>query len=228
MRFLAIIPAKGASTMIPKKNIIDFFGKPLIHYTIEAAIGSKIFDKIIVTSEDDEVIQSVAEFSEIQIIKRPYKLAVDPASVMDVCNYVLDVLAEEYDYVFIMLPSTPLRDSNDVREVFKMINELTPEAVISVTRLPYPLNYTFSLDEHNKLARTFPDIASLKSQEIKDYVADNGGIYALKQQYIRLKEYCPENTLAYIMPFRKSVDIDNYEDLEIAKAMYAYFIRNGE
>jgi CMP-N-acetylneuraminic acid synthetase len=222
LKLLAIIPAKAGSQRVAKKNIIDFWGRPLISYTIEAALASGMFDRIVVSSESEEVLSVAKCFSGVTEIRRPDRLAVDPATVIDVCLHVLDTLQETYDYVFIMLPTTPLRTADDVRNVCRMLKEKGPEAVASVTRLPYPLRFAFTLQEGGEMARAFP---RMTKEADSRYVVDNGGIYAVKPKNIRQRELIPEGTLPYIMPFWASVDIDTYEDLDVAKAMYCYFIK---
>ena len=224
MSIMAIIPAKGASKRLPRKNLIDFFGKPLMQYTIEAAIKSEVFNKIVVCSEDMEVLEKTSNIPGIEVIERPYRLAIDPATVMDVCNYVLDQIRENYEYVFILLPTTPLRDDIDIRNAYKLLYAHRPDALISVAKFPYEIKFTFFIDEKNILHRLWTNKNLRDLKMVNDCVADNGGIYALRPMYIREKEYCPSNTIPYIMPFWRSIDVDTEENLELAKAMYNYFI----
>lgn len=221
MKLLAIIPAKGQSTRLPRKNVMDFCGKPMIHYTVEAALGASIFDRVIVSTEDDEIAQSVSSFSGLHVVKRPENLAVDPATVLDVCNHALDSVDENYDYVFMMLPSTPMRSVKDVLAVNELIQDKSPEGVMSVTHFPYPLSFAYALDDRNRLKKSFPDMTK---EEASRKVVDNGGIYALKQHHLKENTICPDGTIAYVMPFWASIDIDTYEDMEIAKAMHSHFV----
>jgi CMP-N-acetylneuraminic acid synthetase len=229
MKTLAIIPARGGSKRIPRKNVIDFFGKPLIDYTIKAAIESKVLDEIVVSSEDQEVIAVSSRYKEIEIIRRPDHLSTDQASVMEVANHVLEIknAKNRYDYIFIMLASTPLRSSEDVKNVYNILEEKKPNGVVAVSEFPFPVIYALNLDDKGSLIRSFPDKADLKTQFSPKYYVDNGGIYALTPEYIYNKNYYPPGTYPYVMPFWASIDIDTPEDLEIAKAMYGYFIGNS-
>lgn len=230
MKTLAIIPARGGSKRVPRKNVIDFFGKPLIEYTIKAAIESESMDEIVVSSEDEEVIEVSGSYKEVEIIRRPDHLSTDQASVMEVANHVLEIknIGNQYDYVFIMLPSTPLRNSEDVVNVYNILSKRRPNGVVSVCEYPFPVIYALNLDDKGSLIRSFPGMAGLKTQFSPKYYVDNGGIYALRPEFIYKNNYFPPDTHPYIMPFWASIDIDNPEDLEIAKAMYGYFMKGSE
>ena len=228
MQLMAHIPAKGTSTRIPKKNMVEFFGKPLLSYTIEAAIAAGVFQDIVVSSEDDEISRISSEYKEITFVRRPEALSSASASVLDVSNFVLDKVGEDYEYVFILLPTTPMRTATDIKDVSTLLGEKRPDSIISVTDFFFPPIYSYVLEENNgKLTRAFPDLAQKKTQEAPRFVVDNGGIYALKPECIRNKIYCTDDTLPYHMPLWKSIDIDSTEDLEIAKAMYTYFVKGS-
>jgi CMP-N-acetylneuraminic acid synthetase len=227
MKLLAIIPARGGSKRVPGKNKTDFFGKPMIAYTIEAAIESKIFTDIVVSSEDREIVEFSGQFNNVSVLKRPEELATDQASVMDVVNHVLDIKGDDYDYVFIMLPSTPMRTYQDIVNVYEMLKEKRPNCVMSVTDYLFEVIYAYTLDEEGFLTRRFPEMSGVKSQEAQKHYVDNGGIYALRPEFLRARNYCPEETYPYFMPIWASVDIDTPQDLEIAKAMYSYFVKGN-
>ncbi|MBU0764061.1 MAG: acylneuraminate cytidylyltransferase family protein [Proteobacteria bacterium] len=229
MKTLAIIPARGGSKRVPRKNVIDFFGNPLIDYTIRAAIESKKLDDIVVSSEDEEVIAVSSRYKEIEIIRRPDHLSTDHASVMDVANHVLGIknINNQYDYIFIMLASTPLRSSDDVINIYNILEEKRPNGVVSVTEFPFPVIYALNLDDNGSLKRSFPEMADRKTQFSPKYYVDNGGIYALKPEFIYKKNYFPPDTHPYIMPFWASIDVDTPEDLNTAKAMYSYYFKKN-
>jgi len=224
---LAVIPARGGSKRLSKKNIIDFFGKPLIYYSVEAAIESNIFSEIVVSSEDDEILNLVSKLENISLLKRPNYLATDESSVMDVVNHVLDIKDDNYDYVFIILPSTPMRDKRDLKNAYNVLIKKKPNAIISVFESPFPFIYSFYIDE-GYLYRYFPKSFVTQSQKAPKCYIDNGGFYALRPDFIRKKNYCPPYTIPYIMPFWKSIDINTKEDLEVAKAFYLYFKDNNK
>jgi N-acylneuraminate cytidylyltransferase/CMP-N,N'-diacetyllegionaminic acid synthase len=176
---------------------------------------------VIVSSEDAEIIEYATGIDGISAMQRPDKLAVDPASVLDVCNYVLDNLDSEPEYVWIMLPSTPLRDSEDLKEMNKILSQKEADSVMSATEYNYPLRFAYTIDENSQMQKEFTDQDMLKP---RTYCADNGGAYAMKLRMTRDKKYISDKTYAYVMPFWKSVDIDNPEDLDVAKAMYSYYV----
>ena len=103
---LAIIPARGGSKRLPRKNVLPLAGKPLIVWTIEAGLKSKCIDKVIVTSDDDE-IQKISLEAGSKIIKRPHKLAKDNSNLNDVIKHVINILEEQYDIVMVLRPTSP-------------------------------------------------------------------------------------------------------------------------
>ena len=123
MKRLCIIPARGGSKRLPKKNIKLLNGKPLIFYTIDAVVKSKIFDKIIFTSDDNEILRKVTDsyqLKELEIIKRPSHLATDTSKVIDTVIYFID---GDYEQTWLTLPTTPLKIGEDFINASNLLNE---------------------------------------------------------------------------------------------------------
>lgn len=226
MKLLCIIPARAGSKRLPGKNMIMLHDKPLLWYTLNAATSAKVFDEIIVSSEDQKILEYANGFEGIEAMKRPVELADDISGVLDVSNHVLDTKGDNYDYVVILLPSTPYRDKSDIQNAISILDKNEPDGVVAVTNYSFPLIYAVEEDKNGFLYRSFPEKAKLKSQQSADYFVGNGGIHALKPEFIRQQNYFPPKTLAYKMPFWRSIDIDTREDLEIAEALYAYSFEN--
>lgn len=223
MKLLAIIPVRMGSKRIPGKNMVDFNGRPLLDYTVKAAIKSNVFTRIIVSTEAHSVKSFIeTNYSDnISVHDRPGHLATDTASVMEVANAVLDSLRESCDYVFIMLPSTPMRTHEDILKVSKMLGKSDCNAVVSVSEYFFPLIYALEYKSDGRsLKRSYPEDGKKKSQETPIQFVDNGGIYALSPADIRKNNYFPAGTLPYFMPKWASIDIDTEEDLLIASAIH--------
>lgn len=225
---LAIIPARKGSKRIKNKNLVDFFGKPLLQYTVDAAVESSIFFDVVISTDYEDLPNFIETYDKVEILIRNGNLSDDIASVMDVANHVLDVKGENYDFVFILLPSTPLRNAKNIRDSFRVLTSKKDfNAVISVSEYNYPLIYAFT---HKRsgfgIERAFPADAKKKSQQQIDYFADNGGIYGLKPSAIRAHNYFPKVTAPYKMKRWASIDIDTPDDLEIAKAFYSHFFKH--
>lgn len=221
---LAIIPARKGSKRIRNKNLIDFFGKPLLQYTIDAAVKSNIFTDIVISTDYSSFQSALFLNNKVEILYRKQNLSNDEATVMDVANDVLDRKGDDYDYVFILLPTTPLRSEDDITNAYQLlISNSNINGVVSVSEYNYPLIYAIYGTESG-IKRAFPEDALKKSQQQDEVFADNGGIYALSVGSVREKDYFPSVTIPYKMKRWSSVDIDSLEDLEIAKAFYSYFI----
>ena len=112
--FLAIIPARGGSKRLPRKNLLDLSGKPLIAWSIEAGLKSKYIDKLVVSSDDNKILD-IADTYNIQAIKRPKKLSNDTATTFDAIKHTIDKL-ESYDYIVLLQPTSPLRNCKHIDE----------------------------------------------------------------------------------------------------------------
>ena len=205
--------------------MVDFFGKPLAGCTIAAAVQARIFERIVVSTDSDYLKKWTSEEygDVVKVLDRPDELGTDQATVMQVANHVLDTTGEEYDYVFIMLPSNPFRTDKDIVNIKNIIQSKKPNGVVAVCAYNFPVIYAVHVNENGMLERSFPEMAAKKSQESPSYYTDNGAIYALKPQYVRDNNYFPIDTYPYVMPIW-AVDIDTPEDFEVAKAMYHYFV----
>ena len=119
--FLAVIPARGGSKRLRRKNLLDLHGKPLIAWTIEAGLQSKYLDKVVVSSEDKDILDIAREF-KTDIIKRPNRLASDTATSFDVLKHAIDNL-ESYDYVVLLQPTSPLRNAMHIDEAIEYLEK---------------------------------------------------------------------------------------------------------
>ena len=137
---LCIIPAKGTSKRFKKKNIATLSGKPLLSYSIESAIDSKIFDKICVSTEDEKILK-ISKKYDVLSLKRPTKLSKDDVQVKDVCKYLLEYFIKkdiEYSSFCVLLPTSPLRSKIDIIKSYKIFKENDAECVMSVVEYSYP------------------------------------------------------------------------------------------
>lgn len=219
---LAIIPARGGSKGLPRKNIKLFAGKPLIAWSIEAAKGCAYIDKVIVSTEDAE-IATVARRSGAEVpFSRPAELATDQAASIDVILHALEHFeqqGEEYDILIVLQPTSPLRTPVDIDNALKLLFLAQACSVVSVCAA-----------EHNPLwANTLPPDGSMKDflrpeilnknrQEIGKYYRLNGAIYIAYTNYLKKnKGFIGQDAFAYIMPPERSADIDTELDLRLAE-----------
>lgn len=216
---LAIIPARGGSKSIPRKNIKILAGKPLIAWTIEEAKKSKYIDRLIISSEDKEIIAVAKKFGcEVPFI-RPLELSQDDTPTIEAVIHAINTIPEQYDYICLLQPTSPLRKSNNIDECIEKCISKNAKSCVSVTRVDKTPYWMFEIDKNDKLKSFFSDIDINKNrQQLPDAFVLNGAVYvACTSQLISEKKYITENTLSYIMDKNISIDIDDLEDWKNAE-----------
>lgn len=215
---LAIIPARGGSKGILRKNICDVAGKPLIAWTIEEARKSHYIDRLILSSEDAEIIRVAKEWGcEVPFI-RPADLAQDDTPGIDPVLHAINVLPEQYDYVVLLQPTSPLRTVADIDGCIRKCIDAGASACVSVTepdKNPYWM-YNLSNEDHLLPLLPQPDIIS-RRQDLPKVYALNGAVYvAIISWLTTTKSFLSSDTVAYLMDKENSCDIDTEFDLKIA------------
>lgn len=218
--FLAIIPARGGSKRLPRKNILDLCGKPLIAYTIEAGLKSRYIDKVLVTSDDNEILAISEKFGS-ETIKRPDELAIDIATTFDAIKHTIDN-TEQYDYIVLLQPTSPLRDSKHIDEAIELLEIKNADAVVSVCEMDHSPLWSNTLDASLSMKNFLTDeILNKRSQDLEKYYRLNGAIYICKtDKLIEEKSFMlKDNIFAYVMNKQSSVDIDEEIDFKMAEAI---------
>ena len=219
--FLAIIPARGGSKRLPKKNVLELAGKPLIAWSIEAAKESKYIDSVVVSSDDNEIL-SVAIEHGAQSLKRPVELASDEATTADTLVHVIKNMKEAYDYIVLLQPTSPLRDAQDIDEAIKYLFEKEAKSIVSVCEMEHsPLWANTLPNDRNMQTFLKEEGINRRSQDLEPYYRLNGAIYICKtEEFLKAKSFfLKENVFAYEMPQNKSVDIDTDLDFLVAEAL---------
>ena len=218
-KILAIIPARGGSKGIPKKNIVLVGGKPLIAWTIEAAKKSKYINRIVVSSDSDEILSVAAKYGA-EPIKRPAELATDTAPPEPLVHHALKYLKDEQKYapdVLVYLQATsPLRDYKDIDSAFDIFLRSKATSAISAYELDKKYLKTFISSKNGFLKgvanNEFP---FMNRQLLPNIYMPNGAIYIIMTKaFKKLGRLLSDKTLPYIMSLEKSIDIDNPEDLK--------------
>ena len=224
-RVLGLIPAKGASTRLPRKNLRLLGGRPLIDWTIAAADEARICDRLVVSTEDAE-IAALARAAGAEVpFERPGDLAVDPAGVVQVALHALDTLeaaGDRYDAICIMLPTCPFRTAADVEKAFAQFRARPEPNLMSVTPFDHTPFNALGVGDDGLLSPHFPDRFGRKSQEQPAAFRPNGAIHILDVPWFRqARSYLAPPIVAYVMPRERSIDIDSEEDLRDAESMLA-------
>ena len=219
--FLAIIPARGGSKRLPRKNVLDLCGKPLIAYSIEAGLKSKYISKVIVSSDDNEIL-TISKKYGAEIINRPEYLANDTATTFDALEHTINSL-EKYDYIVLLQPTSPLRNEKHIDESIELLNEKDANAVISVCETEHSPLWCNTLNESLDMSNFLPkEILGKRSQDLPIFYRLNGAIYICKTEELLKNKgfFLQENIFAYIMDKMDSVDIDDELDFLIAKEVF--------
>jgi CMP-N-acetylneuraminic acid synthetase len=225
---LAIIPARYGSKGIPRKNVVDFCGKPMIQYTLEAALESKYIDQILVTTDDSEVLKISSNLGIINSYVRPVNLASDTAAMSDVVIHALDWFKEQngsYPDTFILLqPTSPLRNSSDIDGAIKLFMKEQANSLISVHELSEHPYESLKLNENEWNYIDQPDKKVFRRQDYSNnFYYINGAIYILNTEFFLKNKNFLEKGISkiYEMPKIRGIDIDTILDLEIAKFLFS-------
>jgi len=234
-RVLAVITARGGSKGIPGKNIAELGGQPLITYTVQAAKSSKLLDRIVLSTDSEEIAQ-VARRSDCEVpFIRPAHLAGDTSSHVDCMRHAINTLAaqDDYhpDYAMILQPTSPFRTGEDIDNAIRMVCETSCDAVVSVTQTTVSFEKLLHVDVTSNHVHLFvfsmPSSSYIRRQELPVLYSENGAVYL--QRVDSLLASCDQRTgslfsddvRAYVMPSERSLDIDEPYDLEIARALLA-------
>lgn len=216
--FLAIIPARGGSKRLPRKNVLDLCGKPLIAYSIEAGLKSKYISKVVVSSDDEEILQISQNFGA-DIIKRPDELASDTATTFDVIEHTIKSLGK-YDYIVLLQATSPLRNEKHIDEAIELLEEKNADAVVSVCEMDHSPLWSNTLPKDESMKNFLRDeILNKRSQDLPKYYRLNGAIYICKTGELLKNKgfFLKKNIYAYKMDKKHSVDIDDEIDFIVAK-----------
>jgi CMP-N,N'-diacetyllegionaminic acid synthase len=224
--FLAIIPARGGSKRLPRKNVLDLAGKPLVGWTIEAAIGCPYLDEVMV-STDDEEIASVAKRHGANVpFSRPVELASDTATSFDAIKHTLDFYKNElgkvFDFVVLLQPTSPLRNSVNISQAIELMFEKNANAIVSVCEADHSPLWMNTLPANCSLSGFIRDeVKNKRSQDLEKYYRLNGAIYLCKVEVLlEQRTFLPDSSAyAYRMSMEQSVDIDTMHDLKLASCI---------
>ena len=223
MKNICIIPARGGSKRIPKKNIIDFHGKPLIAHTIEAAVNSKLFGKHIYISSDlDEILDVADNYSQVQKLKRPDEISGDRASLEDATLHLLESVGKDFDYLCMLMPSCPLRNAEDVRKSYKILLEKKGDFLMSVIDYYWLYPFWAMREKKENIKMFFGKKYLIDSKKLpKNIYCPSGAVRWVRvENFKKERKYYGKNILKYEIPFERGADIDSFEDLELAKKLY--------
>lgn len=220
---LAIIPARSGSKRLPGKNIRGLCGKPMIAWSIEAAIQSEYVDKVIVSTEDEHIANIAREYGAEVPFMRPGYLATDEATTVSVIRDVLLKYKKSgniFDYVIVLQPTSPLRTSGHIDESIRIIVERSASSVIGVVKVTHPVEWSSRLGSDGSMTEFIPiGVGKTRSQDYNERHRICGAIYVCNVGMILSKKpaFIDDGSIAYIMDEVSSLDIDNELDFLLAE-----------
>jgi len=227
MSAIAIITARGGSKRIPKKNIKDFCGKPIIVYSIEAALGSGVFDEVMVSTDSEEIAGISKKFGASVPFLRSEKTSSDYATTKDVLDEVLEVYAskgQKYDIMACIYPTAPFVTADKLRCGYEMLKEEKNETIMPVVAFSFPPQRCNVIDSEGYLAYKFPQYRLTRSQDLDEWYHDAGQFYMYKvQKYYEYKGVF-EKITPLIVSELEVQDIDNETDWKLAELKYKLMI----
>ena len=220
---IAIITARGGSKRIPKKNIRDFLGKPILAYSIEAALGSGLFDEVMVSTDSTEIADIAERFGAKVPFYRSDATSNDYATTNDVILEVLDKYerrGENFDIAVCLYPTAPFVTAQKLISAVKELEDSDADTLIPVVPFSYPPQRALIIDQ-GKLRFLYPENLDARSQDLMPHYHDVGQFYVIRTEAFKVnKKLMVGNILPFIVDEREVQDIDNESDWAIAEMKY--------
>lgn len=213
MKILALIPARGGSKGLPRKNVLPAGGRPLIAWTIEAALGATCINRVVLSSDDDEIIAAARECGCDVPFRRPSSLATDEATAVDVVLHTLQELPG-YDYLVLLQPTSPLRTSSDIDAAFNLMMSSGAPSCVSLCPADESPYWMYKIGEASRLEKLVESPAGVhQRQALPPIYSLNGAIYIVRTDwFMRNMGFISDETIGYVMPRERSIDIDTMDD----------------
>lgn len=223
MKCIAIIPARGGSKRIPRKNIKNFAGQPIIKYSIDAALQSGCFDEVMVSTDDQEIAEMAKSYGAKVPFMRSTENSMDMAMTIPVLEevvYEYEKIGEKFDYVCCIYPTAPFVTAEKLIKAKEIILKNDVEAVVPVMKFSYPIQRALKIE--NGIVKMFwPENYNMRSQDLEAAYHDCGQFYFMKKEsMIEQKRLFPNLTFPLEVPESEAQDIDNEEDWRIAEIKF--------
>ncbi len=229
-KILAIIPARGGSKRIPRKNIKDFFGQPIIKYSIDAALQSGIFDEVMVSTEDQEIADVAKKLGSEVPFFRSAEAANDNATTAEVVSEVLaeyKKMGKEFDCFCCLYPTAPFVTSEKLKIAFKTLKENDIDSVFPIVQFGYKIQRALRVDD-GLVKMIWPENINKRSQDLETSYHDAGQFYFMRvKSFLEQKRLFAEKNMPLIMNETETQDIDNERDWQIAELKYKILNKIG-
>ncbi len=229
---IAIITARGGSKRIPRKNIKEFHGLPIIQYSIKAALSVGIFDEVMVSTDDDEIAAKAKRAGATVPFKRSKDTADDFATTAQVLSEVLNTYKMQgqlFKYACCIYPTAPFVSAQKLYAAYDLLKKSNADAVLPVTKFGFPIWRSFKMNENGKVQYNWPEHAPKRSQDLPTAYHDCGQFYFFNvDTFLKTGKLVTENTIGLEVPESEVQDIDTEEDWKIAEIKYDLFLSNGQ
>lgn len=221
---LAVIPARGGSKRIPRKNIKPFFGKPMIVWSISAAQASGCFDRIVVSTDDEEIAELARQYGAEVPFLRPKELSDDFTGTLPVIRHAV-LWFEEHeapvDYACCIYATAPFLRAEDIQQGWETVRSAQCSYAVSATSYAFPIQRAFRLNDDGRLSMFNPEQFQTRSQDLEEAYHDAGQFYwGVKQAWLELLPFFGEDTIPVILPRHRVQDIDTQEDWQRAEIIF--------
>ena len=226
---VAIIPARGGSKRIPRKNIKDFHGKPLIAYSIEVALKSKLFDKVIVSTDDEEIAKIAMQYGAVIPFLRPKELSDDFTGTGAVVEHTMNYLkqqGENYDFICTIYATAPFLDKKYLIEGFEKLKNSNAKNAFSCTSMPFPIQRTFKITQNERCEMFWSENFTKRSQDLEEAFQDAGQFYWTNLNIKSNEIIFGKDSIPIVLPRHLVQDIDTLEDWVRAEFMYEALIKS--
>ena len=224
MANICIIPARGGSKRIPRKNIKEFCGKPIISYSIKEAIYSKLFDKVIVSTDDNEIEEVARENGASIPFRRPEKLSDDFTPIIPVIRHAIECIenqGSQIEFVCCLFPTAPFVRKDDLKKAFDIFSyNVSDQVVISAAEYTYPIERSFLINKQGRTELLFPEKVNSFSQDLQSVYHDAGQFYFAHSKTWKTISTLIERSIPLILPSWRVQDIDTQEDWKRSELMY--------
>lgn len=227
---LAIIPARGGSKRIPRKNIKLFFGKPIIAYSIEAALQSGLFDEVMVSTDDFEIAEIAKKYGAKVPFFRSEKASDDFATTCDVIKEVLEQYQKggsHFEYACCIYPCAPLVTSTELRDGFQTMIDNNFDSVFPVVAFSYPIQRALKFGDDKKISYFYPESSHTRSQDLQQSFHDAGQFYWMNvAECLKKNAMLTDNTGSIVITEMEAQDIDTEMDWKLAELKYNLLLNN--
>lgn len=217
-RVLAVVPARGGSKGVPGKNLREVGGVSLLHRTLGVALSSRHVDLVVVSSDDSAILEHASMMQGVVTLRRPAELAGDDTAMAPVVEHALT--AHPADIVVLLQPTSPLRETTDVDGALERFASAGAESLMSVCPAATSPYWMYRLGDGDRLQPILPKPEAATRQELPPTYQVNGAIYVVNSAWFRKhRVFANSETIAYVMPRERSIDVDSETDLLVAEAL---------